>query len=122
MLALIAAVEAQSEHPLGAALIAFAESRGVVADAATARDVRALPGLGVTGNSADDATWIGNSRLLRHRAAMAPDVAATIERLKAAGLTTMACGSGHDVCAIVGAADTTRPAAVAAVADLRRLG
>lgn len=64
-LAAAAAIERESRHPIAAAVVEFAESRG--AAAVSASDVAVLPAAGVQGTVDGDAWWIGGERLARER-------------------------------------------------------
>jgi Zn2+/Cd2+-exporting ATPase len=61
-LALAAGLEAQSEHPIAAAIRREADERGIIP--APVRDVRAHPSEGITGIDADGPVWGGNARML----------------------------------------------------------
>lgn len=63
LLALAAAVEASSEHPLAAAVVEHAQREGVAIGAA--EDFRALPGRGALGRVEGREVAVGNSRMLR---------------------------------------------------------
>jgi Cu+-exporting ATPase len=62
LLAIAAALQAGSEHPLARAVIASAEAQGV--RIATAADITALPGRGIKGDVAGRPTWLGSRRLM----------------------------------------------------------
>ncbi len=62
LLALVAAVERASEHPLAAAIVAAAQERGIAIPQAS--DVRTLPGKGVTGRVNGHEVVVGNRALI----------------------------------------------------------
>ena len=62
MLALAAAVERGSEHPLAAAMIEAARARGLAL--AEAHDFRSVAGEGVAANVAGRSVLVGNRRFL----------------------------------------------------------
>ena len=67
LLALAAAVQAPSSHPLALAVLAAARAQGIVPAAVSG--ACALPGRGVTAHLEDgSAVWLGNRRLLDERA------------------------------------------------------
>jgi Cu2+-exporting ATPase len=117
VLALAAAVEADSEHPLARAIVDAARSRGLVLPRAT--DFRASAGVGVTGTVDGRRISVGGPGLLRDRsleplAATGPwrDEGATVLHVLA---------EGHVIGAI-GLADEVRPESRQAVDDLRARG
>jgi len=117
----IVALEARSEHPLADALMAFAATRGGGRGSAVG-EVQAIPGRGLVGEACGHDFWIGSARFLGDHARIGDDAAGEIARLHDAGLTVVACGSGAELWAVLGARDTTRPDAVEAAAALRRCG
>ena len=70
LLAVLAALESGSEHPLGKAVLAEALSRGVAF--ARARDVTAVPGGGVTGTVGGAPALAGSEAFLAARGATVP--------------------------------------------------
>ena len=116
-LALVAAVEERSEHPLGAALVGAAHARGLTVASPEAFD--ALPGRGAQATVEGRALWAGGPRLVAERSAAAPT---EIERLHAQGQTTIALGEGRRVLALFALADQPRPEAADAVEALGRAG
>jgi Cd2+/Zn2+-exporting ATPase len=105
-LALVAAVEADSEHPLAAALRRAARERGL--DVPKAQGFEALPGRGATASVDGRALWAGGPRLIEVRTgALPPELAA----LHDAGRTAIALGEGDRLLALFGLADQPRPGA-----------
>ena len=115
-LALAAAVERGSEHPLAATIVAAARERGLTIPAADA--FAALPGLGAEAVVQARALWAGGPRLAAERGAVVPEALAEVE---AAGQTPVLLGEGRQVLAVLGLADAPRPEARDAVSALRRL-
>ncbi|HWK26102.1 MAG TPA: cation-translocating P-type ATPase [Solirubrobacter sp.] len=105
-LALVAAVEAGSEHPLGAALRRAAQDRGLAVPAAD--DFEALPGRGATARVGGRVLWAGGPRLMRERLGHVPG---EVDELHAAGETAIALGEGGRWLALFGLADQLRPQA-----------
>ena len=111
VLALAAAAENPSEHPLGRAVVAAARQAGL--PFAHAREFTAIPGRGVTARVAGRLVEIGSPD---HLLGATPDPAGAA----VAGLEQTAAVvrvDGHPV-ALLGIADRTRPAATAAVARI----
>jgi len=114
-LALAAAAEAPSEHPLGRAVTAAARDAGLAL--ARAEEFAAVPGRGVTALVAGRRVEIGSpARLLdgqAHRGA-----AARVAELEEGGQTAAVMRVDGTVAALLAIADRTRPAAASAVARI----
>ena len=113
-LALMAAVENGSEHPLGQALVRSASDvRSVELEVS---GFEALPGRGAVATVSGRSLWAGGPRLAAEQGAELP---AEFENLQARGETAVALGQGSEVLAIFGLADEPRIEASAAVEGLR---
>jgi len=120
LLALAAAAEASSEHPLAQAVVEAAFERGV-----TPPDVdsfEALPGKGVIARLGGRELIVGNPRFLAGRAVDLGQLHARVEALEAAGRTVIGIARGGRVLGIIALGDSLRPDAVKAVAALRNAG
>jgi Zn2+/Cd2+-exporting ATPase len=115
-LALMAAVEARSEHPLAAALRRAARERGL--SERSVEDFQALPGRGAQATVDGRALWAGGPRLVSERTG-AP---AQLDELHARGQTVIALGEGERVLALFALADRPRPEAEGLAAQLRAAG
>lgn len=116
VLALAAAVERRSSHPLAAAIVARADADGL--PDIEALDVAAVPGKGMAGTIADLAVFVGAPR---HAAAWAPlpeEAIAAIARLEDQGKTVVVVVSGGEAIGIVALLDEPRSDAAVAVAAL----
>jgi Cu2+-exporting ATPase len=116
VLALAAAIERESEHPLARAIVNAAAARGPIPDAT---GFRALPGRGVEAQVDGRTYAVGGPALLRERNQQAPDALQAWSDRGAAVLYLVR----ED--AIVGAfalEDEVRPEAAEAVAELRTMG
>ncbi len=120
LLAVAAALEARSLHPLARAILAEAERRGVAFEPAT--EVRNLPGKGVEGRLDGTSLWLGSTRWIAERDIDIGTLAGPVEELKRAGRTVVLLGRDDRLLGVIGIADTIRPEAPAAVAALRDLG
>lgn len=120
LLALAAALEARSEHPLARAILENAKERGV--SPVPAEDVQAVPGKGVTGRVNGRAVWLGSRRYMEERGFATPEALQRADVLAAAGRTLVAVGDEGGVWGLIAVADTVRPAARAAVAALHAAG
>ncbi len=120
LLAMAAALEARSLHPLARAILAEAERRGVAYQ--PAEDIRNLPGKGMLGRLDDASLWLGSTRWLAERGIEAGPLAEAIVALERSGRTVVLLGSDDRLLGAIGIADTIRPEAPAAIAALRQLG
>ncbi|MFM5432190.1 zinc/cadmium/mercury/lead-transporting ATPase [Aeromonas veronii] len=121
LLALAAAIEQGSHHPLARAVVANATEQGLTL--AEARDLRALPGMGVEGRINGE-LWqlLAPSRI----ATLSKDQQAQIAMLEKQGKTVVVlCQSSGDQAlpvALLALRDQIRPEAAAALQELNRLG
>jgi cation-transporting P-type ATPase J len=115
LLALAAAAEASSEHPLGRAVVALARQRELALPSAT--EFRAMPGRGVT------ATVDGHRVEVCSTAGQDLDACAAgaVAELEEAGRTTVVVTVDGTVAGVLGLADRVRPDAREAVARLTAL-
>ncbi len=120
LLRIAAALEMRARHPLGEALLAAADARGV--RPAGAVDVRAIPGRGLSGAVGGTSYWLGSHRLLEERGQETPEVHAMLLALEAEGQTAVILGNERHVCGVFVLGDEPRPEAAATVAELRGLG
>jgi len=116
-LALIASVEARSEHPLAAALRRAARERGLPVE--EAREFLALPGRGAQATVGGRELWAGGPRLVTERAGALP---AQLDALHERGQTAIALGEGDRVLALFGLADSPRAHAADLAAELGDVG
>ncbi|BCS31933.1 hypothetical protein TBR22_A11360 [Luteitalea sp. TBR-22] len=121
VLAIAAAVERQSQHPLAEAIVRRADAEGVSTPAAgplesvTARGVRAL----VDGATVE----IGSLRMWADLPGGVPArVSEAVQELQARARSTMVVRHGSCWLGVIGVADRPRPTARAALGALRRLG
>lgn len=116
----VAALEAHSTHPLAHAILAYAKAKGV--SVPTADEFRNLPGKGASGRVAGTVYWVGSHRYLEERGQETPDVHKRLEALSNSGKAVVVVGNDRHVCGFIALADTVRPEAKQAVADLRAAG
>lgn len=103
-LALLAGLEAQSEHHIAGAIRREMAERGATPDVVT--DVKALPSAGIVGRDAEGEVWAGNPRLAARMGASldAPELAA----LSSSSHTVIYLGRGARVLGAISVADTLR--------------
>ena len=120
-LALAAAVEGLSEHPLSAAVVEGAEARGIAI--ASAESFEALPGAGLAAEVGGRGVLIGNRRLFEERGiTLDGDAEAVVARFEAAGRTTALVAVDGEYAGALAFADPLKANAARAVATLRSLG
>ncbi len=131
-----ASLESHSEHPIGAAIVAHAKARGVPLSSVSG--FQALPGFGAEAQVNGSRLVVGSHRLFEERGACTPEAHDAVERLGAAGRTTVIVGQQQvhrDSAAsyeprassllplgVIGVADEPREAARDAVQMLRDQG
>jgi len=118
-LALAAAVEARSEHPLAQAIVTRAREEGI--EPAAAQQFEALVGHGAIAQVDGTEVWVGSPELVAQRAA-AGELPADVGRLQDEGKTVVFVGQDDRLLALVALRDEPRPEAARAIAELRRLG
>ncbi|QSR30610.1 copper-translocating P-type ATPase [Nocardioides sp. S5] len=120
LLALVAAVERSSEHPLAAAIVAGAHARDldlpevIAFDSVTGQGVRAL----VEGRE----VLVGNHRLLTGAGIDIQALQRDVQLLAADGKTPMLAAVDGDAAGVIGVADTLKDGSAAAVAALVQRG
>ena len=120
VLAMAAAVESQSEHPVAAAVVRAAHEAGITIRTPT--DVRALPGLGVEGIVSDATVVCGTPRLFAERGWLTPEWQAVADGLSQRGMSPVLVACDGAVAGALGLSDQPRSDAAAVVAELRRDG
>lgn len=121
VLALAAAVEKRSAHPLAKALVQAAEARQVADQYAPATGVEMLAGRGVQGYVNEKLVTIGNHRLFEAEHPHSDSLCQLIDEAEAQGQTAMLLCDGDRVRGYIAVADTPRhntPLAVQALNDL----
>ncbi|MBP6015753.1 MAG: heavy metal translocating P-type ATPase [Candidatus Promineofilum sp.] len=120
LLALAAAVERRSEHPLAGAVLAAADARGV-SNRYAAADVTALTGRGITGRVDGRDVTVGSHAYFEDDDTHDP-FHAHIAKADAAGLTTMIVSDENAYRGYIALADTPRDGSGEAMAQLAQLG
>ncbi|HET7489236.1 MAG TPA: heavy metal translocating P-type ATPase [Acidimicrobiales bacterium] len=121
VLALAAAVEADSEHPLARAVVVHARSAGAVAGRATG--FRALPGRGVEATVDGAPAAVGGPALLRHLRLAEPEgLAGAAGRWRERGAAVLWVVRDGTVVGALALEDEVRPESAEAVDALHRLG
>ena len=121
LLALAAAVERRSEHPLARAVVAAAEARGVAGRYPAAAGVTANSGRGVSGQVNGRRVEIGSHAWFDDTIDHLPHCDA-IRAADARGQTTMLISHDGDYRGYIALADAPRDDSAAALAELRQMG
>ncbi len=121
LLRIAASLEANSEHPLGRAMIEEAKARELALSDVT--EFRTMTGLGIRGQVAGVDYSIGNARLMaQDGVTLSGEMDETAQRLAEDGKTPMFLASGQTVVGIIGVADTLKATSREAVALLKSMG
>ncbi|HEY5721679.1 MAG TPA: heavy metal translocating P-type ATPase [Allosphingosinicella sp.] len=120
VLALAAALESASEHPLAAAIVEGAVERGL--DLAAAADFASHTGKGVTGTVGGRKVALGNRALLEELGIDASALMARADELRSDGQGVMFAAVDGQLAGLVAVADPIKESAVAAIEALRRDG
>ncbi|HXG43067.1 MAG TPA: heavy metal translocating P-type ATPase [Dehalococcoidia bacterium] len=120
VLALAAAAERDSEHPLAEAVLAAAQEEGVAVS--RPRSFQAIPGLGVEASVDGTTVLLGNRLLMAQRNVPLDGLLDEAERLEAEGKTAVFLAVDGRPAGLLAVADTLKESAVQAVAALKALG
>jgi len=120
LLALAAAVEAASEHPLARAVVREAADRRLVVPEVEAFD--AFPGRGVVARVAGREVLVGSPGFLRERGIRLEPLGDRIVELEEAGRTVIVVGREGRALGLVALGDRLKADAVETMAALRRAG
>lgn len=123
LLALAAAVERRSEHPLASAVVRAAEARSLDGRYAAAAGVETLAGQGVRGQVNGQHVGVSSHRHV-HDLHLGHDdnFCAQVQQIEAAGQTTMLLHDEQGIRGYLAVADQVRPGSAAAIAALKKTG
>jgi Cu+-exporting ATPase len=120
VLALAAAAEQGSEHPLGEAIVARAKERGLALPPIA--EFSTVPGQGIDALATDGRVLLGNRTLMDLRGIEVEPLAGRAKAFAAEGKTAIYLAFAGRPLGLIAAADTLKPEAAAAVAALKRFG
>ena len=120
ILALAAAAEQASEHPLGEAVVARAKERGLALP--PMREFSTVAGQGIDAMTTDGRVLLGNRTLMDARGIDVDVLAPGVRRLAAEGKTVIYVAFAGQVLGVIAVADVPKPEAKGVVAALKRLG
>jgi Cu+-exporting ATPase len=120
LLRLAASVERNSEHPLAAAVVSYAQAQQV--ELANVQVFEAIAGSGVQGTVSDRLVQIGTQRWFNELSIHTQALQQDRDRLEALGKTVIWLAIDGDVQGIMGIADALKPSSAQAIRALQRLG
>jgi Cu+-exporting ATPase len=120
LLALAAAAEQGSEHPLGEAIVTEAKTRGLALPPVS--EFQAVPGQGVDALAADGRILLGNARMMTARGIDVGALEPRARQLAQDGKSAVYVAFGGEPQGLVAVADVLKPEARAAVVALKSLG
>lgn len=120
VLALAAALERASEHPLAAAIVAAAHERGLAV--APVEDFQSVTGMGVIGRTGGRTVAVGNNRLLATFSSTTDSLEAEAANLRSEGATAIFVAIDGVPAGVIAIADPIKPSTAAALQSLRSAG
>lgn len=120
LLALTAAVERESEHPLAAAVVQHADSRGL--PVLTAQGFRNVPGHGASAQVDGRRVLVGSARLMADEGIELGELGRRRDQLADSGRTAVLIAVDGHPAGVIALADALRETSAAAVTALRDLG
>jgi P-type Cu2+ transporter len=121
LLAKVAALEADSEHPLGRAIVQTAGERGLAVSDAV-RDFESVPGHGAVASVGGTRLAIGNARMMDREGAETGSVQTEVNRLSLQGKTVTYVAADGRLAGLITLADKPKASAAEAVTRLHELG
>lgn len=115
-----ASVERVSEHPLGEAIVQYAQEKGLTL--AEAREFSAIPGHGIRASLNGHRVLVGNLKLMRDGGIALDAALGHAERFSAEGKTPVFVAQDGKALGVLAIADTVKDGAREAVAALKALG
>ncbi len=122
LLAVAAAAESPSEHPLARAITGAAAQRGLDLPPLDPDGFQATAGFGVTARIAAQRVLVGRPAFLASEGIDLSALGEVIAHLEGEGNTVVAAARGTGVLGVIALADTLRPEAAEAITGLRRAG
>ena len=120
LLAVAAALERGSNHPLAAAIVDGATARGI--SPAAAADFQSIAGEGVVGVVGNRRCALGNAKMAARFGLDGEALSRAVDARRDAGETVMLAVVDGRWAGMIGVADPIKESAAAAIADLRGLG
>lgn len=119
-LALVAAVEQSSEHPLAQAIVNKAKAENLTL--VEPREFQAIPGHGLQAKVDDKTLLVGNRKLMRDNRIGIDKLLQSADALEGAGRTVVYAAVNDNLAGLIAIADAPRDSSKATVAKLRSVG
>ena len=120
VLALVAGVESQSEHPLAHAVVAAAADRGVTPSLVD--DVKSETGFGLSAHAQNAKILVGSQQFMAEQQVPLSDLVDRAEKLRQQGQTVFFAAINGDLAAMIGVSDPIKPDTLDALKALRSMG
>jgi P-type E1-E2 ATPase len=121
VLQLAAAAERFSEHPIGRSVVQASREKALALG--EPREFSVLPGYGVAARVDGYHVLIGNRSLLQEQSIHWPsELDSRVKAMERQGQTVISVAIDGSLAGLIALADTARPEAKAAIAELKRLG
>lgn len=121
VIAAVAALEKKSEHPLGEAVVAYANEKGLKS-VAEATEYTTLQGRGVKGKVGSDEYVVGNARLMEECGVPASEFGNDLQAVASRGHTPLLVAVNGKYAGAIGTFDRIKPDAKEAVAEIKKSG
>lgn len=120
LLAIAAALEADSSHPMAKAILRKAEEKNVLVQ--PVEEHTALQGRGVTGLIDGKKFWVGSHRLLEEAGIEHPDIHQLAVEMEKSAQTVIAVFNEEHVCGLMGISDEIRAESRDTIREMKKLG
>lgn len=120
LIMLSASAEKGSEHPLGEAIVEYAENKGIQTEKAS--DFKAIPGYGIEVTIEGRSMLLGNRKLMVERNISLESFEESSDRLANEGKTPMYIAIDDSLAGIVAVADTVKETSKRAIKGLHNMG
>ncbi len=120
-IAAVAALEKKSEHPLGEAVVAYANEKGLKS-VAEATEYSTLQGRGIKGKVGSDEYAVGNARLMEECGVQACEYENDLQEIAGRGHTPLLVAVNGKYAGAIGTFDKIKPDAKEAVAEIKKSG
>ncbi len=119
-LAIVASIEKRSEHPLGEAVVAYAEEKGL--ELVYVEDFVSMPGKGVCAKVDGVKYAVGNASLMKAEGVEETCFTADLARVSEEGKTPLLISRNGEYMGLIATIDQVEPTSIQAVKELKKLG
>ncbi|WP_082735683.1 heavy metal translocating P-type ATPase [Polycladidibacter stylochi] len=120
LLALAAALESHSSHPLANAIIEATQQKNISFKSAS--NTQTFAGLGLRAELGDTPYWLGSPRFATEQGFMTPQLTTQIQNIEAIGQTAVILGNETQVLGFIALADQLRPGTKELIKELHNAG